>query len=347
MTGEIDTELIIRTKLHRPPVSRDHLHRDHLLDRLNQHQHRPLALVSAPAGYGKSTLVSCWLEACDVPSAWVSLDEDDNDLGLFLSYFVSAIQRIFPATCGATLSMLKVAHLPPVSVLARSLINELDQIEKEFILVLDDYHLIRDKSVHGLVTKLLEHPSAFMHLVLIGRRDPPLPLTALRAKGQMVEIRTQDLRFSLDETVTFLQQMTGAPIDNAAAAILEKKTEGWVTGLRLAALSLNHRKDIKGILTGLPVENRYVMDYVVTEILSQHPPAVQEYLLKISVLSRFCAPLCDAVCHSDAESGGSGLDGREFLELLENANLFVIPLDDERRMVSLSPPVSGAAETPA
>ena len=330
MTDEIDSELILRTKLHRPPVSRDHLHRGHLLDRLNQHQHRPLALVSAPAGYGKSTLVSCWLEACDVPSAWVSLDKDDNDLGLFLSYLVSAIQRIFPATCGATLSMLKVAHLPPVSVLARSLINELDQIEKEFILALDDYHLIRDKSVHGLVAKLLEHPSAFMHLVLIGRRDPPLPLTALRAKGQMVEIRTQDLRFSLDETVTFFEQMTGAPIDNAAAAILEKKTEGWVTGLRLAALSLNHRKDIKGILTGLPVENRYVMDYVVTEILSHHPPAVQEYLLKISVLSRFCAPLCDAVCCSVADSGGSGLDGREFVELLENANLFVIPLDDER-----------------
>jgi len=331
MTGEIDTELIIRTKLHRPPVARDHLHRQHLMDRLNQRQHRPLALVSAPAGYGKSTLVSCWLEACDVPSAWVSLDENDNNLGLFLSYFISAIQRIFPATCGATLSMLKVAHLPPVSVLAKSLINELDEIEKAFILVLDDYHLIRDKNVHELITKLLKHPLAFMHLVLIGRRDPPLPLTALRAKGQMVEIRTQDLRFSLDETVAFLQQMTGVPIDNAVAAILEKKTEGWVTGLRLAVLSLNHRKDIKGILTGLPVENRYVMDYVVTEILSHHPPAVQEYLLKISVLSRFCATLCDAVSHSDAESGGSGLDGREFLELLESANLFVIPLDEERK----------------
>ena len=331
MTGKIDSELILRTKLHRPPVSRDHLHRGHLLDRLNQHQHRPLALVSAPAGYGKSTLVSCWLEACDVPSAWVSLDEDDNDLGLFLSYFVSAIQRIFPATCGATLSMLNEAHLPPVSVLARILINELDQIEKEFILALDDYHLIRDKSVHGLIAKLLEHPSAFMHLVLIGRRDPPLPLTALRAKGQMVEIRTQDLRFSLDETVAFLQQMTGVPIDNAAAAILEKKTEGWVTGLRLAALSLSQRKDLKDILADLPVENRYVMDYVVTEILSQHPPAVQEYLLKTSVLSRFCAPLCDAVCGSETDSGGSGLDGREFLELLENANLFVIPLDEERK----------------
>ena len=330
MPGEIKTEPIIRTKLHRPLIYRDHLHRGHLLDRLNQGRHRPLALVSAPAGYGKSTLVSCWLEDRDVPSAWVSLDEDDNDLGLFLSYFVSAIQRIFPATCGTTLSMLNAAHLPPVSVLARILINELDQIEKEFILALDDYHLIRDKSVHGLIAKLLDHPSAFMHLVLIGRRDPPLPLTALRAKGQMVEIRTQDLRFSLDETFAFLQQMTGAPIDNAVAAILEKKTEGWVTGLRLAVLSLSHRKDLKDIVAGLSVENRYVMDYIVTEILSHHPPAVQEYLLKTSVLSRFCVPLCDAVCCSDTDSGGCDLNGCEFLELLENANLFVIPLDDER-----------------
>jgi len=166
MTGEIDTEFIIRTKLHRPPVARDHLHRQHLMDRLNQRQHRPLALVSAPAGYGKSTLVSCWLEACDVPSAWVSLDESDNDLGLFLTYFVSAIQRTFPVACAETLSMLKVAQLPPASVLAKSLINELDEIEKAFILALDDYHFIRDKSVDGLIAKLLHHPSSLMYFVL-------------------------------------------------------------------------------------------------------------------------------------------------------------------------------------
>jgi LuxR family maltose regulon positive regulatory protein len=319
MLGEMDTELIIRTKLHRPQVDRNHLHREYLLDRLNQRQHRPLALVSAPAGYGKSTLVSCWLTACDVPSAWVSLDGNDNDLRLFLSYFVSAIQRISSVACGDTESMLKVAHLPPVSVLVRSLLNELNQMEQAFILVLDDYHLIRDKSVHKLVAQLLDHPSARMHLVLISRRDPPLPLNSLRAKGQMVEIRTQDLRFSLGETQTYLQQMTGAPVDNAVAAILEEKTEGWVTGLRLAALSLRHRKDLKRILTELPAENRYVMDYVVTEILSHHPPVLQECMLKISVLSRFCAPLCDAVCQSDTDSGACSIIGRELLELLDKA----------------------------
>jgi len=331
MTDQTTPLPLIRTKLHRPPVTRDHLHREHLLERLNQRQHLPLALVSAAAGYGKTTLVSCWLEVCDVPSAWVSLDENDNDLRLFLSYFVSAIQRIFPFACGETLSMLKVVHLPSVSVLARSLINELDQIEKEFILVLDDYHLIRDKSVHVLVADLLSHPSAFIHLVLICRRDPPLPLTSLRASGQMVEIRTQDLRFSLGETTVFLQQITGTPVDNSVAAILEEKTEGWVTGLRMAVLSLRHRKDIKRILADLPVENRYVMDYVITEILSHQPPAVQENMLKISLLSRFCAPLCNVVCYSDTDSGGCDINCSEFLELMDQANLFVIPLDDERK----------------
>ena len=200
---------ILQTKLHRPPIDGAHLHREHLLIRLNQGRHRPLTLVSAPAGYGKSTLVSCWLAACDVPGAWVSLDENDNDLRLFLSYVVAAIQRLFPVACGETLSMLRGEHLPPVSVLARRLINELEEIEKAFILVLDDYHLIRDKRIHEFTSRLLDHPSAFMHLVLIGRRDPPLPLASLRARGQMVEMRTRDLRFSLEETVVFLRQMTG------------------------------------------------------------------------------------------------------------------------------------------
>ena len=321
---------ILRTKLHRPPIDEAHLHRKHLLDRLNRGHHQPLTLVSAPAGYGKSTLVSCWLESCDVHFAWVSLDENDNDLRIFLSYFVSAIQRIFPVACAEALSMLKTDLLPPVSALARCLINELDQIEKGFILVLDDYHFIRDQSVHKLIAELLHHPSPSMHLVLIARRDPPLPLTALRARSQIVEMRTRDLRFTLEETKIYLQQMTKRSVDSATAAILEEKTEGWVTGLRLAVLSLRENKDFKRVLTGLPVDNRYVMDYVVTEIISRHPPAFQTWMLKTAVLNRFCAPLCDAVCLSDADSGESCLNGREFLELLESANLFVIRLDDEQ-----------------
>ena len=329
MTKKISPEPIIRTKLHRPQITRGHVHRNNIFSRLNQNLHRPLVLVSAPAGYGKSTLFTCWLEACDVPSAWVSLDKEDNDLRVFLSYFAAAVQRIFPVALCKTLPLLKVDPLPPVSTLARGLINELALVKKAFILVLDDYHLIRDKSIHDLITTLLQHPSNLMRLVLIGRHDPPLRLTHLRARGQMIEIRTQDLRFSLEETVAFLQQMTGSQVEKSVAESLEEKTEGWVTGLQLAALSMRHRKDLKRDLTGLPTENRYVMDYLVTEILFHYPPAVQTCMLKASVLDRFCAPLCDAVCCSDSGSDGCDLNGRQFLELLENDNLFVIPLDDE------------------
>ncbi len=321
---------ILRTKLHRPPIDGAHLHRGHLLGRLNQSQHRPLTLVSAPAGYGKSTLVSCWIESCDVPSAWVSLDESDNDLRLFLTYMVSAIEIISPDVCTETRSILKVDPLPPVAIIVRSLINELDRIENPIILALDDYHLIRERRIHELIAGLLHHPSPSMHLVLIARRDPPLQLTVLRARGQMVEIRTGDLRFTLEETSLFLQQMTGATVDDSVAAILEEKTEGWVTGLRLAALSMRLNKEIARKLDELPTENRYVMDYVVTEILAHYPQAVQTWMLKTSVLSRFCAPLCEVVCRSATDAVDGGPKGREFLELLENDNLFVIPLDEER-----------------
>jgi LuxR family maltose regulon positive regulatory protein len=320
---------ILQTKLHRPQASRDHVHRESIIKLLDQSLHLPLALVSAPAGYGKSTLVSCWLEACNIPNAWVSLDEHDNDLRLFLTYFANAIQRIVPRGCAEILSMLEFEHLPPFSVMARTLINGLDQIGKAFILVLDDYHLIREKSVHRLIDRLLQHPSRFMHLVLIGRRDPPLPLSSLRAKGQMIEIRTQNLQFSLEATRILLQQVTENPIHNSVAAILEEKTEGWVTGLRLAAFSLRHRKDLIGILANQPMINSHVMDYFVTEILNQQPPSAQAYLLKTSILNRFCAPLCDSVCGANKDSGARDLNGRKFLQLVKNDNLFVIPLDDE------------------
>jgi len=322
---------ILRTKLHRPPTEATHLHREHLLNRLDQNRPRPLTLVSAPAGYGKSTLVGCWLESRNVPSVWVSLDENDNDLRLFITYLVSAFQQISPAACAETLSILNANTLPPVPVIAGTLLNELDQTENAFILVLDDYHLIRDKSVHELVAKLLEHPSTIMHLVLIARRDPPLPLAALRARQQMVEIRTRDLRFSLEETLVFLRKTVGAPVDGAVAAFLAEKTEGWVIGLYLAALSMRNQAASARTLTNLPTENRYVMDYVVSEILSQLPPTVQKSMLKISLLNRFCAPLCEAVCRSEADAADGGPKGRDFLELLENNNLLIIALDDERK----------------
>jgi LuxR family maltose regulon positive regulatory protein len=331
MADDTTTIPLIRTKLKRPPIVGEHVHRSQLLERLDQRRQRPLTLVTAPAGYGKSTLVSCWLGACDLPTAWLSLDETDNDLHLFLSYFLAAVQTVAPAAGKEIQAILNAPQLPPLPILTGILINELDKIDQAFILTLDDYHIIQNKAIHDLLIEFLKHPPRAMHLVLASRVDPPLPLASLRARGEMTEIRIQDLRFSLEETAEYLQKMMGKTIEDNIVALLDKKTEGWVTGLRLAALSLRHRDNLNRVLTDLPNDNRYVMDYMVAEVLFQQPPAMQEYLLTTSILGRFCAPLCDAVCISDTASGACKLGGQEFLQLLKKANLFVIRLDDEGR----------------
>jgi LuxR family maltose regulon positive regulatory protein len=331
MTSKTNAEPMIRTKLHRPAIGADHLHRQHLLDRLNKRLHRPLTLVSAPAGYGKSTLVSCWLASCDTPSVWVSLDENDNDPGVFLFYFFAALQSIFPGVGREIQALLKGADLPPTAVLGRMLISNLDQINKEFICVLDDFHLIRKKAVHDLLAELLAHPLSSMHLVVVTRRDPSLQLSELRARGQMTEIRVEELRFSTAETAAFFQQVMGMQVDVRTAAAIEEKTEGWVTGLRLAALSMRQRPDLDRIMENLPDDNRYIMDYIAGEVISQQPRDIQEYLMTTSILNRFCAPLCEAVCPSDVETGVCVMTGQKFLESLQQANLFLIPLDNQQK----------------
>ena len=322
---------ILSTKLHRPPLAKDHLHRQHLLDRLEKNVHRPLTLVSAPAGYGKSTLLSCWLESCDLLSGWVSLDENDNDLRVFLSYFLAAVRTQFPDACNKTNAMLNSSALPSGSVLTHSLVNELDQIGSSFVLVLDDYHAISDKTIHGLIAELLQHPPGPLHLVLSSRVDPPLPLASFRARNQMTEIRVRDLRFSPEETGAFLEQLIGAPVDDIAAAILQEKTEGWITGLRLALLSLRHRSDLNRMLENLPAESRYVADYLLAEVLLNQPEEKLEYLLATAILDRFCAPLCDAVCVPGSKFGECKIGGEQFLNWLEKSDLFVVPLDEQGR----------------
>ena len=329
MTREQKGDILVHAKFHRPPLSRDHLHRDALLDKLDRGRLLPLTLVSAPAGYGKSTLISCWLEGGNTPYCWCSLDDRDNDLRIFLLYLVSSIQSLSTDNCVQTMAMLKGAHLPPASTLLHILSNEIGLIAQPFILVLDDYHLIRDRAIHRFLSDLLSHPPAGMHLVVISRRDPPLPLVSWRAKGHVNEMRTQDLRFSLAESEQFLCRLTGLKIDKSVVSILEKKTEGWVTGLRLAALSLMHRDDLQSMLAELPAENRYVIDYVLQEVLSQYPLEIQDCILKISILSRFCAPLCEAVCLAVASADTTAPASRDFLEKLGDINLFTIALDDD------------------
>jgi LuxR family maltose regulon positive regulatory protein len=200
--------------------------------------------ATAPAGFGKTTLVSSWLEACDCPSAWLSLDENDDDLDLFLTYLLAAIRSMFPDACHDTQAMLKAATLPPASVIAGTLINELDQIEDPFILVLDDYYLIQNMAVHDLLSELLRHPPRALHLVLASRSDPLLPLTTLRARSQVTELRAPELRFTRVETAAFLEQQLGTPADDRTVDALMEQFEGWVTGLRLLTLSLRHRGSV-------------------------------------------------------------------------------------------------------
>ncbi len=331
MADEATTQSLIYTKLHRPQVGSDFVSRPHLLERLEKHRQRPLTLVLAPAGYGKSTLVSSWLESCDCPGAWVSLDKNDNNFQQFLSYFLAAVRNIFPDAGRKTLAMVNASILPSVSLLVGSLLNELELIEQPFILVLDDYHHIQDESVHDLLTQLLIHPSQSLHLVLVGRRDPALPIYTLRAKGQVTEIRTLDLRFTKAETAAFLEQMAGIQIDPSIVVALAEKTEGWVTGLRLAVLSMRHRGNIDPSLLEPQVDAQYVMEYLFSEVFAQQPPEVVQYLLGTAILDRFCGPLCEAVCVPGAEPFTCEIGGWEFIDWLKKEKVFLIPLDPENR----------------
>ena len=331
MADETTSQPILSTKLHRPPVDRSHVHRPHLLEQLDQRRSRPLTLVSAPAGYGKSVLIHSWLESCDITSAWVSLDKDDNDLRTFTTYFVAAVKTLFSGACRNTQALLNASELPPIAILVANLLNELDLIEQSFIIVLDDFHLIEDESVLDLITKLLHHPPRTMHLVLIGRQDPALPISTLRAQSFVTEIRTQDLRFNELETATFLKRALETQVDLATATALQEKTEGWVTGLRLAALSMRHRGSLDPKLLEPQVDSQYVMEYLFTEVLSQQPPEISQYLLGTAILDRFCGPLCEAVCVPGAEPFTCETGGWEFIVWLKKENMFLISLDTENR----------------
>jgi LuxR family maltose regulon positive regulatory protein len=301
------------------------------LERLEERRYRPLTLVSAPPGYGKSTLVSCWLDRCEIPFAWLSLDEHDNDLHQFLAYLVTAIRTMFSDAASKTMTLINAPTLPPIPVLASSLANELDLIEQNFILVLDDIHRIQEKSVYDLVTELLHHPPRPMHLVMVGRRDPPLPMSKLRGSSQVTEIRTPDLSFTAVETAEFLKIALEEQVDESAAAALSERAEGWVAGLRLAVLAVRGHRNALSKLLELKGTTAYVMDYLITEVLDAQSPVMRRYLLSTSILDRFCASLCDALCGPDAEPGEGDIDGVEFTARLQKDSLFEIALDTENR----------------
>jgi len=329
---------LIQTKLHRPLVPVDLVPRPQLTGWLDERRHRRLTLVSAPAGYGKSTLISSWLDFCNYPHTWLTLDEGDNDLSVFLTYFLEAIRIIFPDAANNTQALLAALTQPPIKELAVTLVNEINQLDQFFVLVLDDFEVIQENPVHDFLNEFLLHPPRGFHLVLCTRMDPPLSIQQLRAQSQLTEIRAQDLRFSVEESVTFLEKMLDTTVDIATVKKMDQQSEGWVTGLRLAALALRHRVGNQRIETAPAANNQYVTDYLMSEILDSQEAIISEWLVKTSVLPRFNAGLCEAVCTGESEEAFQSerdvqLDGAGFLKWLVGSNLFAIPLDDYNRWV--------------
>jgi LuxR family maltose regulon positive regulatory protein len=324
---------ILATKLYIPPPRAKIVLRPRLIERLNEglSSGRKLTLISASAGFGKTTLVSEWVASCGRPVAWLSLDEGDNDPTQFLTYLVAALQTLAPNVGAGALAALQSPQPLPTESILTALLNEITAIPdnpstgsgQRFIFVLDDYHVIDVKPVDEALTFLLEHLPPQMHLVIASREDPHLPLARIRARGQLTELRAADLRFTPAEAAEFLNQMMGLNLSAENIAALDKRTEGWVAGLQLAALSMQGRSDAASFIKSFTGSHHFILDYLVEEVLQRQPEHVRNFLLQTAILDRLSSPLCDAVTGQE--------DGRGMLEALERGNLFVIPLDDQRQ----------------
>ncbi|MBO0777349.1 MAG: hypothetical protein J2P37_00865 [Ktedonobacteraceae bacterium] len=316
---------ILATKLYHPRLRPNMVSRLRLTERLNAGLHRKLTLISAPAGFGKTTLVSEWTLGLGRPVAWLSLDEGENDPTRFLTYLVAALQTIAPTIGKGVLGALQSPQPPPPDSMLTTLLNELTTLPDQIVLVLDDYHLIEAQAVDQALTFLVEHLPPQMHLVIVTRSDPHLPLARLRARDQVTELRAADLRFTSSEAAAFLNQMMGLTLSEQDIAALERRTEGWIAGLQLAALSLQGQEDATRLIASFTGSHQYVLDYLMEEVLGQQDARIQTFLLHTSILDRMSGPLCDAVVLDSATPGQATLQD------LERANLFLIPLDNERR----------------
>jgi LuxR family transcriptional regulator, maltose regulon positive regulatory protein len=316
---------LVATKLYIPAVRRSLVARPRLSESLNRGATSRLTLISAPAGFGKTTLLSAWLAAPPAkerPVAWLSLEASDSQPGVFWTYVITALQAVAPAVGVGALPLLRSAQSPIETVLT-TLLNELDAVPDDIHLVLDDYHLVDGPDVEIGMVFLLEHLPLHVHLVISSRADPALPLGRLRARGDLVEIRAVDLRFTLDEATDYLNEVAGLNLAADDITALEGRTEGWIAALQLAALSMQGRTDVAGFIAGFAGDDRYIVDYLVEEVLRRQPDDVRTFLIQTSILDRLSGPLCDAVT---ARPGGKAM-----LEALHRANLFVVPLDDNCR----------------
>jgi LuxR family transcriptional regulator, maltose regulon positive regulatory protein len=323
------TALLLETKLYVPRSRRGLVPRPRLSERLDRGTASKLTLVSAPAGFGKTTLLTDWLAAAPARPAgarlvaWLSLDRADNDPASFWTYVIAALRTVAAGVGERALAFLQAPQPPPIETVLTALLNDLGATASEIVLVLDDYHVIDAGDVQEGMAFLLDHLPPWLHLVIASRADPALPLARWRARGELVEARAAELRFTPDEAAVYLNETMGLQLTARDVAALEGRTEGWIAALQLAALSMQGRDDVAGFIAGFAGDDRYVVDYLVEEVLQRQPDHVQAFLLQTAILDRLSGPLCDAVT-------GQG-DGRAMLEALDRGNLFLVPLDDRRR----------------
>jgi LuxR family maltose regulon positive regulatory protein len=318
---------LLLTKLYVPPPNPRVVERPRLLEGLNEGLTRgsKLTLLSAPVGYGKSTLVSSWLAGTDCLAAWLSLDSEDNDPRQFWIYVIAALQTVHPDLGQTSLAMLQTAQMPSIEGLLGDLINQITTLSGKMILVLDDFHLLETTGLHQGFNFFLAHLPPQMHLVIITREDPPLPLPQMRAKGQMVELRANDLRFSMEESAHFLNHKMGLNLQPEEITALSQRTEGWAAGLQMAALSLHELDDPATFIEAFAGDNRYVADYLISEVLDRQPESIRDFLLQTAIVDRFTPSLCDVLI------GDESLSSTNIIEQIEALGLFIMPLDHVRQ----------------
>lgn len=314
---------LLHTKLCIPPRPAASVLRPRLISRLNAALGSKLTLVSAPAGFGKTTLLTEWLSSCGQPIAWLSLDDGDNDLAVFIRYFIGAIQTIKSTIGKSALSTLGSSGQMSIELVLTPLLNEISSVDEPFLVVIDDYHLITNDHVHRAMNFVVANSPANMHLVIATRADPPLPIARMRGRGQLIELRMRDLRFETDEVAQFLTNVMRVVIDPDLIALVQTRTEGWIAGLQMAAISMKSQVNIAAFVENLSGTNRNITDYLFEEVFARQPGEIRTFLLQTSTLDRMTAPLCDMV------TGRS--DSQMILETLERDNLFLIPLDENRR----------------
>ncbi|NUO79132.1 hypothetical protein HUU05_03575 [candidate division KSB1 bacterium] len=334
--GVAQQSSLLATKLYPPKRRFDVVQRPRLTERLNASLQQQLTLISAPAGFGKTTLLGEWIPASPRCVTWVSLDKSDNDPMRFWSYIIASLQMLRSDLGKNAQALLDAPHPPTFETLLTSLANEIAAFPEAFVLVLDDYHVIETPPIHEALAFLLEHLPRNMHVMITSRADPSLPLARLRARREMTELRAHDLRFTMTESTAFLNEVMKIGLAEKDIAALDHRTEGWIAGLQLAALSLQGREDVSARVQAFTGDDRYILDYLIEEVFQRQPESVQNFLLQTSILNRMCGSLCDAVLY--AQSGEQRAEGnleqynsQATLEQLERANLFIIPLDDKRQ----------------